>query len=173
MNQEPKKKFPVWIIIVLALIPVGVAALGILAALAVFGVKKYMTSAKTAEGVHVAGAIANRVARCASEQDESGKRRGLPETSPAVPASLSDVAGVKYKSAPAEWSAPAFTCAGFVLTDPQYFQYQWVRADESSGVVRAVADLDGDGAPDVGVESRIECSPAGQCTAVSPSTSTP
>ncbi len=168
MNQAPaKSSFPIWLVIILA-IPMVFAVLGVLAALAVYGVKRYVTNAKAAEGIHVSGAIASGIARCAAQPDERGQPRGLPETTHSVPPSLPAVRGKKYQSAPAEWSQPAFVCAGFVLTDPQYFQYQWVRSNATSGTVIALADLDGDGMPEVSVESRVECSAAGRCIASPP-----
>jgi hypothetical protein len=168
MNEkQAKSSFPIWLVVILA-IPLLLAMLGVFAALAVYGVRRYITNAKAAEGMHVSAAIASGVARCAAEPDERGQPRGLPETTHSVPPSLPAVSGKKYQSAASEWSQPAFVCAGFVLTDPQYFQYQWVRSSATSGTVIALADLDGDGMPEVSVESRVECSAAGRCVAAPP-----
>jgi hypothetical protein len=35
------------------------------------------------------------------------------------------------------------------MREPQYFRYEWLRESDAAGVVRAEADLDGDGAADL------------------------
>jgi len=68
-------------------------------------------------------------------------------------------------SAPSDWTSPAFTCAKFSMTTPQYFQYQWERVSAQSGVVHARADLDGDGVAEVNIEVPVRCSATGECEA--------
>lgn len=133
--------------------------------LAMYGVKKYLTNAKMAEGRTHVGSLGKAIARCAAEVDPAtNKPRGLPETSLSVPATLADVKGVKYQSAPGEWGDPAFVCAGFQLASPQYFQYRWVKRSATSGAARAVADLDGDGSADGTFELPVTCSSTGACS---------
>ena len=83
---------------------------------------------------------------------------GLPRTSTPVPASLADVSGRKYQSAPSEWSQdPTLGCSGFSMSGAQYFQYQWVLETPTSGSVQASADLDGDGAIESRFSLRVDC----------------
>lgn len=73
-------------------------------------------------------------------------------------------AAQKYQSAAGDWSDQAFVCAGFSLSEPQYFAYQWQATSPSEGVAIAVADLDGNGAPDFHFEQPVSCTPPGSCT---------
>jgi type IV pilus assembly protein PilA len=139
--------------IVLVVIIVSVAAIGMLSALAVFGVRKYLVNAKAAEARTALVALANGVARC-------GAADGLPATSQGVPSSVPSAA--KYQSAPADWNDAAFRCSGFALSTPQYFQYQWQRQSAERGRALALSDLDGDGTAELGFEIEVTCS-AGAC----------
>ena len=154
------------LVIVLAIVAlVAIPLLGIFASLAIYGVKKYLTNAKMGEGRANVTLLGKAIARCAAEVDPAtNKPRGLPETSLAVPATLDDVNGVKYRSAPGEWGDPAFVCAGFQVTAPQYFQYRWVKRSATSGAARGIADLDGDGSADGAFELPVTCSPGGACS---------
>lgn len=153
---------------VVVFVLVGLGALlifgGIAAALAIYGVRKYIRNAKLAEGEHSVAALASGVLRCAASTGTDGKPRGLPATALPVPANFAEVAGRKYQSNASDWADPAYTCAGFRLGDPQYFQYQWARQSPSAGKVVALADLDGDGAADARFEQAVVCD-AGRCSA--------
>jgi hypothetical protein len=154
------------LLIVLATVAaVAVPVLAILAALGVYGVKRYATNAKMGEGQANVVLLAKGVAKCAAEIDPAtGKARGLPGTSLAVPATLAQVQGQKYQSAPGEWTDPPFVCAGFRMFGPQYFQYRWERRSENGGVAIAIGDLDGDGAADGSFEQPVSCSASGACS---------
>jgi hypothetical protein len=130
-------------------------------ALAIYGLRKYLLSAKQAEARHASAQLASSISQCASR---APGRRVLPPTARAVPASLERVRGMKYQSAPGEWNDEAYTCGHFSLSDPQYFQYQWVRTSPTLGVVRAMADLDGDGQPEFRLEQEVICVENGSCT---------
>jgi hypothetical protein len=153
--------------VLIVLVIVGACALpvlGVLAALAVYGVRKYTTSAKSAEATGYVQQLASGIARCSAEIDPSTSQpRGLPASSHTVPASLSAVSGAKYQSNSAEWSG-AFACAGFQVVGPQYFQYRWELRTPTSGVVVGVADLDGDRTVDVTAEQPVTCTAAGTCS---------
>jgi type IV pilus assembly protein PilA len=153
------------LIVVAIVLAVLLPLLGILAALAIYGVKKYLTNAKMGEGQANVVLLAKGVVRCATELDPVTKKpRGLPETSLGVPGSLGEVKGAKYQSATGEWGDPAFVCAGFRLVSPQYFQYRWVKRTATTGSALAVADLDGDGTADGAFEVPVTCSGSGACT---------
>ncbi len=153
------------VLIVLAIVALcGVPILGVVSALAIYGVKKYLVNAKSAEATGNVQRLAAGIARCSGEVDPAtGQPRGLPDSSAAVPSSLAAVAAAKYQSSPGEWSG-AYTCAGFQIFGPQYFQYRWERRTPTSGVVAAVADLDGNGAIDATAEQPVTCSASGACS---------
>jgi hypothetical protein len=148
-------------IVAVVLLPV----LGILSALALYGVKKYLTNAKMGEGQANVVLLAKGIVRCATDIDPATKKaRGLPESSLGVPATLADVKGVKYQSTVSEWGDPSFVCAGFRLVGPQYFQYRWLQRSPTAGSALAIADLDGDGTADGAFEVPVTCSAAGACS---------
>jgi type IV pilus assembly protein PilA len=155
--SDGKKGVPIWLWI-LAAVPVLVVGLGIVAALAIYGVRKYVTNAKQAEARTALANWANGLVTC-------GQRDGhLPPTSTPVPAKLSHIKAMKWQSAPTEWSEPGYRCAGFSMTEPQYFQYQWELRSPNEGTARAVADLNGDGIADTTLGVQVTCS-AGTCRA--------
>jgi hypothetical protein len=154
------------VLIVIAIIAaVAVPLIGVFAAISIYGVKKYLTNAKMGEGQQNVGALAKGVVSCAQQNDPAtSKPRGLPETSLGVPATLAEIKGSKYQSAPAEWNDATFVCANFRMLGPQYFQYRWVKRSETSGAAIAMADLDGNGSADGAFEQPVTCSPSGNCT---------
>lgn len=146
----------IWVIIWAAasifMIP---AAIGMMSALTVFGVRKYVTQSKRAEAKLALAQMTKGIAACAA-------RGQLPESSAWIPAELSAVAGTKYQAAPGEWpSQAAFACAGFAMTTPQYYRYRWVRATATSGHFEAEADLNGDGVVDNALQQGVHCSADG------------
>jgi hypothetical protein len=140
-----------------------ILGVGVFGALAMFGVRRYISSAKAAEGQTLVRTLADGMVRCAAGRGSDGQARGLPESSVAVPSSLSAVRAKKYQSSASEWHDPAFDCAGFRVTEPQYFQYRWVRRSATSGAAVAVADLDGDGVAELSFEQSVSCDAAGAC----------
>jgi len=157
--NEPKKKtgLPTWLIVLIVVLAGAPFVIGIFSAIAIFGVRKYILNAKRAEAAQVLDRWSKGMIAC-------GEKDGLPLSSPAVPGSLASVAGKKYQSAASEWSDPAFVCAGFSLTEPQYFQYQWQQVSPAEGNLVGLADFDGDGTAEQRMEVRVTCA-AGRCTA--------
>jgi len=123
-----------------------VAIIGILAALAIYGVRRYMASAKTSEAKNTIGGI-SRSATQAYER-ESANNQMLPDatsgtvptnalctSAPGVPSSFASVKGIKYQPSTADGSdfnVPAaaadtgrdsWKCLKFSLTQPTYYQY--------------------------------------------------
>jgi hypothetical protein len=158
MSEPVKKKaLPAWAVVLIVLAAGTPVAIGIFSAVAIFGLRKYMLHAKRAEATSALTTWGGGLIACAM-------RDGLPLTSPAVPASLTQVSGKKYQSAASEWSDPAFSCAGFSLSTPQYFQYQWVQLSPAEGDLIALGDLDGDGSAEERLSVHIACS-SKHCTA--------
>lgn len=163
-SQGSSKAVVIIVVVVGALFGV-VFVVGVLAALAISGMRKYLMNAKEAEGRATVTAIAHDVVRCAETESADSldpsnpsSASGLPITSAPVPASLDAVANKKYMSAPSEWTSPGWDCIKFQMSTPQYFQYQWVRSSPTEGTVRALCDLDGNHEPDVTFEVPVTCS---------------
>jgi len=132
----------------------------------VFGAKSFLGARHVAEGEKQVPALASGIIRCSQlAAAGGGGKRGLPPTSRAVPASFAEVRGDSYQSLAGEWKDEAFTCAGFELKEPQYFQYRWERLSPTSGRAVGVADFDGDGTPDVRFEQEVRCNEQGSCGA--------
>jgi type IV pilus assembly protein PilA len=147
-----------------------VAIVGILAVLAIFGVRQHLAATKAAEARNNLGAI-NRCAVAAYEREgapaelqtggAANATQALCKSSTAVPATTP--AGAKYTATAADFHVPGekpdtgWTCLGFEVTGPQYYQYKYDRAATSSiatvavppagasWVAAAVGDLDGNG----------------------------
>jgi type IV pilus assembly protein PilA len=147
-----------------------VAIVGILAVLAIFGVRQHLNSAKSVEATNNLGAI-NRAAVAAYERESAPSElkaggsaepnQALCKSSTAVPTTTPSHA--KYTASPGDYRASGekpdtgWTCLGFETVGPQYYQYQYERAATSSiatvvtpptgahWVVAAVGDLDGNG----------------------------
>jgi type IV pilus assembly protein PilA len=149
---SPGKRSQTWVI---AVVVIGVVLLGLLpiaAAVAIYGVRRYLVQAKTAEARVAVAAFAKGLARCGAEE---GK---LPPTSAKVPSDVGSMQGRKYQSSPDDWTDDAFRCAEFRMIEPQYFQYQWVLKDDiDAGSVIATADLDGNGVAEIRLELEVDC----------------
>src|ERR1039458_4046247 len=133
-----------------------VAIIGILAVLAIYGVRKYMANAKTAEARNSLGQIGKD--QSAEFEKESmpgatlaagataGISRSLCQSSSAnVPPAAASIAGKKYQSSQvvgADWSKDetvqgvGFSCLKFSMDAPQYFMYGFVTR-RCSGSARA------------------------------------
>jgi type IV pilus assembly protein PilA len=148
-----------------------VAIIGVLAALAIYGVRRYLASAKTSEAKNTVGAI-SRGAAAAFERETTaselvaegtssvGASHALCDSTGAnapghgpVPAALASVAGTKYQPVTAEGSdfetgtsLGGWKCLKFTLTQPIYYQYHY---NKGGGFVSAGLT----GAPAYGAES--------------------
>jgi type IV pilus assembly protein PilA len=142
-----------------------VAIVGVLAALAIYGVRKYVLNAKTAEARNTLGQISKDAATAYSREAMAGSVLGLGTTagfsnrlcgtSTRIPANVSTVAGQKFQSSPSDWNAgdaqTGWACLRFSMQDPQYYAYQYtltgdgVTAGSTSFNITAQGDLDGDG----------------------------
>ena len=109
----PSRGIPTWIIFVLAGLGFVVVFGGILAVLAISGVRKYIANAKTAEARNAVTQI-GRDAVAAYEEGGAATASALcASASQAVPDSVLKVSGKKYQSAPSEWETDKATSSGF------------------------------------------------------------
>jgi type IV pilus assembly protein PilA len=144
-----------------------VAIVGILAVLAIYGVRKYITNAKTAEA-------RNGIGQMGKDQSAEWEMEAMPGTvlpvgvsaanahllcatpGAPVPAAMTSVQGKKYQSDSAtgvDWQADSlldhtgFSCLRFSMDAPQYYQYNFVTAagQKTGWVAQAQGDLNGDG----------------------------
>ena len=147
-----------------------VAIVGILAVLAIYGVRKYIANAKTAEARNSLGQIAKDAA--AAVEREKGTQAILTagttfgphacvlrgrrcQCSSVLTGGTASVKGQKYQSKASEWAQGSATsewqCLKFQLEEPQYYEYEYActATDASSGGFTATAhgDLNGDGNP--------------------------
>ncbi|MEO6419369.1 MAG: type II secretion system protein [Polyangiaceae bacterium] len=140
-----------------------VAIVGILATLAIYGVRRYMATAKTAEANNTIGAI-SKLAVASYESDKVAANmltfkatttslRAVcdSEASNPIPA-VTAIKGKKYQSAPSEWEAggnKGFACLHFTMSQPQYYAYGYTASNVGLGTdaytVTANGDLNGDG----------------------------
>ena len=142
-----------------------VAIVGILAVLAIYGVRKYLANAKTAEARNSLGQIGKDAAAAFERESMSGAILGtgtsaalsrslcLGNTGP-VPGSASAIQGKKYQSSPADWNVGAasnvgFPCLKFSMDQPQYYMYNYISAGGGTSganfTAMAQGDLNGDG----------------------------
>jgi type IV pilus assembly protein PilA len=144
-----------------------VAIVGVLAALAIYGVRKYLLNSKTAEARNAVGQMAKDAKTAFERESMSGAILGAGESAAqsnnlcltatkGVPDDKAKIAGKKYQSDPdpdKDWgldhktAGTGFACLKFSLTDPQYYMYTYTGTAGASGTFDAVAqgDLNGDG----------------------------
>ena len=143
-----------------------VAIVGILAVLAIYGVRKYLANAKTAEARNSLGRMSQAAVQVFENEKMSGSvlpqgqaaslsRALCQSASQSVPASISAVKGQKYQSAVSDWNIDAagnsgFACLHFTIDEPQYYMYSYKltgsggnAGDSFTGT--ANGDLNGDG----------------------------
>jgi len=142
-----------------------VAIVGVLAALAIYGVRRYILNSKTAEARNSLGQLAkdastafNREGMAAAILTLGGTsgvaNRLCGQAAASIPAAIATVQGKKYQSSPGEWSAgdqvTGWFCVKFSMQDPQYYMYTY-NAKGTQGDVGdtfdaiANGDLDGNG----------------------------
>jgi len=142
-----------------------VAIVGILAVLAIYGVRKYLANAKTAEARNSLGQMGKDAATAFERESMAGtvlavgssaglSRQLCRQASASVPSAKSAIAGAKYQSGPNEWNVDAagnsgFACLKFSMDQPQYYMYNYLSSGGgTSGAnfqATANGDLNGDG----------------------------
>jgi len=138
-----------------------VAIIGILAALAIFGVKKYVTNAKTAEARNTLGQISKDGAGAWSKEimaasvlpdgEVATGANNLCASAKAVPFDVTKIAAQKYQSSTKAGedynsgsSSEGWTCLHFSMEGPQYYQYQYVATGNTAFSAIGIGDLNGD-----------------------------
>ncbi len=154
--QPPKKGLSTGCIVAIVVVAVcAIPLLGILATLGIYGVRKYIASAKTAEAKNTVGAIAR-----AGVASYDGHHT-LCTSATAVPASVPRAA--KYLPSTAEGADfntgdehGGWKCLRFSMVQPFYYQYQYragsgYQTPAGAGIgaqgfeASATGDLNGDG----------------------------
>ena len=138
-----------------------VAIVGVLAALAIYGVRRYIANAKTAEARNSIGQMSKDATTAYNREgmqaqvlalgDSTGVTNRLCGPATAVPSTPTSIAGRKYQSKPSEWQTgnkdSGWQCLRFSMQDPQYYIYNYTGGGSTSGGFEASAlgDLDADG----------------------------
>jgi len=140
-----------------------VAIIGILAALAIYGVKKYLTNAKTGEAKNNLGRLGKDAVAAYERETMDATLAAINTGSQAVhqlcasaaagvPAAVP--AGKKIQPDPLAWNAGAtpadgWRCLKFSVNEPLYYQYNYTATGPATatGTFSAIAtgDLNGDG----------------------------
>ena len=138
-----------------------VAIVGILAVLAIYGVRKYIANAKTAEAKNTLGKI-QKDAIAAFEGEKLAKAAVMDEgestetiramCANAVPVPGTAPAAKKYQSKASDWqqgdAVTGWKCLKFEMTAPQYYSYDYkvtaVSGEGQSFQAIALGDLNGD-----------------------------
>jgi type IV pilus assembly protein PilA len=142
-----------------------VAIVGVLAALAIYGVRRYILNSKTAEARNALGQMSKDASTAFNREGMAadiltlGGATGVTNrlcgpAAKTVPENDTDIKGKKYQSKPSEWAAgdqfTGWQCVKFTMQDPQYYKYGYTstgtkgEADETFGT-SAKGDLDGNG----------------------------
>ena len=142
-----------------------VAIVGVLAALAIYGVRRYILNSKTAEARNSLGQLSKDASSAFNREGMAadiltlGAATGVTNrlcgsAAKTIPENADDIKGKKYQSKPSEWSAgtqfDGWQCVKFTMQDPQYFQYTYTavgtKGEEGENFsAEAHGDLDGNG----------------------------
>jgi len=140
-----------------------VAIIGILAALAIYGVKKYLTNAKSGEAKNNLGRMGKDAVSAYERESMAGTlltaggtadavHRLCVSAGAAVPTTVPK--GQKIQPDPGAWAAgdnlTGWKCLRFSVDSPLYYQYKYTSDETGTGngtnfTAAAVGDLDGDG----------------------------
>jgi type IV pilus assembly protein PilA len=133
-----------------------VAIIGILAALAIYGVKKYLTNAKTGEAKNNIGRLGKDAVSAYERESMAGSllaagaavsavHQLCPSAAAPIPAAVPS--GQKTQPDPTGWNAAGWSCLKFSINSPVYYQYNYTAATTSGTgaafAATATGDLDG------------------------------
>ena len=132
-----------------------VAIIGVLSSLAIYGIARYLKTAKTAEATRSLGALEN------GSRQQFGRETPWPPGStnadryehvfcPDAPKTPSAVPVATKIAVPnAAWTTEGWTCLKFVINDPQYYSYSYKSNSQTGTTAQYTAtaqgDLDGNG----------------------------
>jgi type IV pilus assembly protein PilA len=124
-----------------------VAIIGVLAALAIYGVARYLKHAKTAEATRSLGAI-----ETGSRSQYQLETPYLGNTDLFVHTYCPDTAltpsvvpdGKKLLVPPTQWNSPGWACLKFAMTDPQFYAYRYVTNQQTGTAATFTATAQGD-----------------------------
>lgn len=134
-----------------------VAIIGVLAALAIYGVSRYLKHSKTAEATRNLGSIeTGSKNQFQQETDTSGSGTGpyvhtfCPNATIKPPSNNSDPApkAQKVQAPAADWNDSTWKCLKFSINEPQFYRYDYAGAGSgvtASYTASAYGDLDGNG----------------------------
>lgn len=128
-----------------------VAIIGVLAVLAVFGVRRYITNAKSAEARNTMGGISQGgvIAYEMERTDSTGATtKGLCGNAAAVPTAIPQSGKTVTSGLWTGNSTQGWTCLRFVMDQAVYYQYNYALTGDiktGSFTVTALGDLDGNG----------------------------
>ncbi len=130
-----------------------VAIIGVLAALAIYGVSRYLKHSKTAEATRNLGSIeTGSKNQFQQESDVSGSGVGpfvhnfCTSSGGMVPIAPPKAAKTKVLSA--DWDATTWKCLKFSINEPQFYAYGYSSSGEgptATYTAAAMGDLDGNG----------------------------
>ena len=130
-----------------------VAIIGVLAALAIYGVSRYLKHSKTAEATRNLGSIeTGSKNQFQQETDTSGTGVGpfvhnfCTNSGATVPIAPPKAAKTKVLSS--DWDATTWKCLKFSINEPQFYAYGYSSSGEgptASYTATAMGDLDGNG----------------------------
>ena len=129
-----------------------VAIIGVLAALAIYGVSRYLKHSKTAEATRNLGSIeTGSKNQFQQETDTSGTGIGpyahkFCPVGVAVPTTVPKAQKVKVDST--FWNDSAWKCLKFSINEPQFYSYSYNATGEgvtATYTALAMGDLDGNG----------------------------
>jgi len=132
-----------------------VAIIGILAALAIYGVRKYLTSAKTGEAKNNLGRLGKDAVAAYEREQMDGVKLGNAEDADATHKLCTDSskvpravpAGEKVQPDPSHWDGDkdaGWKCLRFSVDSPVYYQYFYDWEDLENFNVTATGDLNAD-----------------------------
>ena len=145
-----------------------VAIVGVLAVLAVYGVRKYIANAKTAEAKNSLGQIGKDAVTAFEGERMSAavlaessttsiiRTQCMTGNTRSIPKTLTSIGGKKYQSSKTDWSDTTdvkanagWPCLKYEMTAPQYYQYDYssdstLTTPGTSFSALATGDLNGD-----------------------------
>jgi type IV pilus assembly protein PilA len=157
-QPPPPKKTSSCLIIGIVILAVSVPLIGVVAALGIYGVRRYLVAAKTAEAKNTIGAITRGAAAAYERDTVVGGRASHRLCASATPVPAVVPPAKKYMPGASDFGGSAtagWSCLKFSLTEPFYYQYHyqqgsgWVAPEIAPGPdgfeAAAVGDLDGNG----------------------------